>query len=53
MLSYLCENSLISSGGIMKLLDYSMSLAASECTAILLEYRSKLDWQSDSLLEEL
>ncbi|MBR3201249.1 MAG: leucine-rich repeat protein [Mogibacterium sp.] len=53
VLSYLCENSLISSGGIMKLLDYSMSLAASECTAILLEYRSKLDWQSDSLLEEL
>jgi hypothetical protein len=53
VLSYLCQNSLISSGGIMKLLDYSMSLAASECTAILLEYRSKLDWQSDSLLEEL
>ena len=53
ILSYLCENVLISSGGIMKLLDYSMSLSASECTAILLEYRSKLDWHSDPLLEEL
>jgi hypothetical protein len=53
VLSYLCENDLISSGGVMKLLDYSMSLSASECTALLLEYRSKLDWNSDPLLEEL
>ena len=53
VLSYLCENNLISSGGIMKLLDYSMSLSASECTALLLEYRSKLDWCGDPLLEEL
>jgi hypothetical protein len=53
VLSYLCENDLISSAGIMKLLDYSMSLSASECTALLLEYRSKLDWNSDPLLEEL
>ena len=53
VLSYLCGNDLISSGGIMKLLDYSMSLSASECTAILLEYQSRLNWHGDPLLEEL
>ena len=53
VLSYLCENDLISSGSIIRLLDYSMSLSASECTALLLEYQSKLDWHGDPLLEEL
>ena len=53
VLSYLCENDLISSGGIIKLLDYSLSLSASECTAILLDYQSKLELHGDPLLEEL
>ena len=53
VLSYLCEKGLISRGSIIKLLDYSMSLSASECTALLLEYQSKLDWHGDPLLEEL
>ena len=52
-LSYLCENGLISSGSIIRLLDYSMSLSASECTALLLEYQSKMDRHDDPLLEEL
>ena len=53
VLSFLCERAYISSKSIIKLLDYAMSLSASECTALLLEYQSKLDWQGDLLLEEL
>ena len=53
VLSFLCENDLISRGGIVKLLDYSISLSASECTALLLECQSRLDWHEDTLLEEL
>ena len=53
VLSYLCENGLISSGSIIRLLDYSMSLSASECTALLLEYQSKMERHDDPLLEEL
>lgn len=53
VLSFLCENDLISRESIMKLTDYSISLSASECTALLLERQSKLDWHGDLLLEEL
>jgi len=52
-LSFLCEHDLISSGSIMKLIDYSISLSASECTALLLECQSRLDWHGDMFLEEL
>ena len=53
VLSYLCENDYLSSEGIVKLLDYSISLSASESTALLLECQSKLDRHDDPLLEEL
>ncbi len=52
-LALLFDNGLIKMEDITGLLDQAISLAASECTAFLLERRAEMNWESDPLIDEL
>ncbi len=53
MLSFLCDEGLICSENILEMIDHSVSMSASECTAFLLKRRSEMDDQKDMAPEEL
>ena len=53
MLSFLCDEGLICSENILEIIDYSISLSASECTAFLLKCRAEMDGHSDMIPDEL
>ena len=53
MLSFLCDEGLICSENILDMIDRSVSLTASECTAFLLKRRAEMDGQKDMAPEEL
>lgn len=53
VLSFLCENGLIMEDSITGLIDYSISAAASECTAILLRRQSELNCHNTPFIDEL
>ncbi len=53
MLSFLCEKGMICSENILEILDYSISLSASECTAFLLKCRAELDGHNVMIPDEL
>ena len=52
-LAFLYENDLAGAVNITELIDYSISIAASECTALLLEKQSEAMRYSDPMLDEL
>ncbi len=52
-LAFLFENDMDGDADITMLIDYSMSIGASECTAYLLEQQSARNRYSDSLFDEL
>ena len=52
-LSFLFDNELAGDIDITELLDYSISISASECTALLLEQQAGAGRYSDSLIDEL
>lgn len=52
-LAFLFENDLAGDVNITELIDYSLSVSASECTALLLEKQSESMRYSDSMLDEL
>ena len=53
MLVFLCDCGLIGKDNITDVIDHSISMAASECTAFLLERQSELGCSSDPLFDEL
>lgn len=53
MLSFLCDEGLICSENILDMIDRSVSLTASECTAFLLKRRAEMGGQKDMVPEEL
>ena len=53
ILIFLCENGMIGKDNITGLLDYAITLSASECTALLLERQSELNRYNAPLLDEL
>ena len=53
MLDLLHKNDLISADFIDRLLDQSISNAASECTAFLLECKAEMTVHTESLFDEL
>ena len=53
MLTFLCDAGLIGKENITDVIDHSISMSASECTAFLLERQSELGCSSDPLLDEL
>ena len=53
MLSLLCDGGLICSENILDVIDHSVSLSASECTAFLLKRRAEMGGQKDMVPEEL
>lgn len=53
LLRFMHDNGMFSKDNISWIVDYSISLSASECTAFLLECQSELNGQYDPLLEEL
>ncbi len=53
ILSFLCDKGLIFSGNILGILDHSVSLSASECTAFLMKRLSEMDVQKDMIPDEL
>ena len=53
MLIFLCDVGLIGRENITDVIDRSISMSASECTAFLLERQSELGCSSDPLLDEL
>ncbi|MBQ6389612.1 MAG: leucine-rich repeat domain-containing protein [Mogibacterium sp.] len=53
MLAFMCEHDLIGEENITEIIDSSISLAAPECTAFLLERQAESGWHGDPLLDEL
>ena len=53
MLSFLYDKGMICSENVMGILDYSISLSASECTAFLLKCRAELDGHNAMIPDEL
>jgi len=53
MLSFLYDKCMICSENILEILDYSISLSASECTAFLLKCRAELDGHKAMVPDEL
>lgn len=53
ILAFLSDSDMISEADITELLDYSISLSSSECTAILLERQARMDRYDDAMFDEL